>query len=192
MLVADVIKDYSQTVMLPGDTPFQEISNLLAGLAQRGTAEVIVEGVAKNNILLERSLDMRYRGQSYELNVPLNDTFLQTFHQQHQATYGYAKPEGVIEIVNLRLRAIGKSTPPPLSAQPLGDSSPHKAFLDTRPVIFHQETIPTPFYQAERLQSGNRLPGPAVVVRNDTTILLSPTDQAWVDQWENIVIEVGK
>jgi N-methylhydantoinase A len=191
MLVADVIKDYSQTVMLPGETPFQEISNLLMGLAQRGTADVLAEGVAEKDVHLEHSLDMRYRGQSYELNIPLNESFLESFHQQHQATYGYAKPEGVIEIVNLRLRAIGKSTPPPLRPQPVGDPNPHKAFLDTRPVIFHQETIPTPFYQAERLQAGNRLPGPAVVVRDDTTILLSPTDQAWVDQWGNIVIEVG-
>lgn len=191
MLVADVIKDYSQTVMLPGETPFQEISNLLMGLAQRGTADVLAEGVAEKDVHLEHSLDMRYRGQSYELNIPLNESFLESFHQQHQATYGYAKPEGVIEIVNLRLRAIGKSTPPPLRPQPVGDPNPHKAFLDTRPVIFHQEIIPTPFYQAERLQAGNRLPGPAVVVRDDTTILLSPTDQAWVDQWGNIVIEVG-
>lgn len=191
MLVADVIKDYSQTVMLPGNTTFQKLSDLLSALAQRGTAEVVAEGIAPEDVLLEHSLDMRYRGQSYELNIPFSPAFLDTFHQQHQSTYGYAKPEAKIEIVNLRMRAIGKSTPPPLSTKPLGDPESENAYLDTRPVIFHTEPIPTPFYRAEALRPGNRLQGPAVVVRADTTILLSPTDQAWVDRLENINIEVG-
>lgn len=191
MLVADVIKDYSQTVMLPGNTTFQKLSDLLSALAQRGTAEVVAEGIAPEDVLLEHSLDMRYRGQSYELNIPFSPAFLDTFHQQHQSTYGYAKPEAKIEIVNLRMRAIGKSTPPPLSTKPLGDPESENAYLDTRPVIFHTEPIPTLFYRAEALRPGNRLQGPAVVVRADTTILLSPTDQAWVDRLENINIEVG-
>jgi N-methylhydantoinase A len=191
MLVADVIKDYSQTVMLPGDTPFQKLSDLLAELAQHGTTDVLAEGTDPKDIHLEPSLDMRYRGQSYELNIPFAPTLLEVFHQQHQATYGYAKPEANIEIVNLRLRAIGKSTPPPLHSQPLGDPNPQQAYLDTRAVIFHHVPTPTPFYQAEELRPGNRLRGPAVVVRSDTTILLSPTDQAWVDGLNNIIIEVG-
>ncbi len=191
MLVADVIKDYSKTVMLPGDTTFHHLSDLLANLAQRGTADVLAERSAPKDIYLEPSLDMRYRGQSYELNIPFTPAFLDTFHQQHQSTYGYAKPEAKIEIVNLRLRAIGKSTPPPLHSQTLGDSDPHHAYLDTRPVIFHSTPTMTPFYRAEDLRPGNRLQGPAVVVRSDTTILLSPGDQACVDGLENIIIEVG-
>ncbi|MBE0685184.1 MAG: hydantoinase/oxoprolinase family protein, partial [Anaerolineaceae bacterium] len=191
MLVADVIKDYSKTVMLPGDTSFQQLSDLLAELAHRGTTDVLAEGTAAEDIHLEHSLDMRYRGQSYELNIPFTPGFLETFHQQHQATYGYAKPEAKIEIVNLRLRAIGKSTPPPLHSQPLGDPNPQLANLDTRPVIFHTHSIPTPFYRAEALRPGNRLQGPAVVIRSDTTILLSPNDQARVDGLQNIIIEVG-
>jgi N-methylhydantoinase A len=135
---------------------------------------------------------MRYKGQSYELNIPFTTTFLDTFHQQHQSTYGYSKPNAQIEIVNLRVRAIGKSTPPPIITQPLGDSNPEKAYLETRQVFYNEETIPTPYYRAESLRPGNRLLGPAVVVRDDTTILLSPTDQAWVDGQENITIEVGK
>lgn len=191
MLVADVIKDYSQTVMLPGDTTFQQLSDLLAELARRGTADMLAEGSAPEDIYLEHSLDMRYRGQSYELNIPSTPNFLDIFHQHHQATYGYAKRESIIEIVNLRLRAIGKSTPPPLHSQPLGDPNPQQAYLDTRPVIFHIDSTPTPFYRAEALRPGNRLQGPAVVVRSDTTILLSPNDQAWVDGLQNIIIEVG-
>jgi N-methylhydantoinase A len=192
MLVADIIKDYSQTVMLPGDTAIQKLSELLAELAQRGTFEVLAEGVLAEDIQLESSLDMCYKGQSYELNIPFTTTFLDTFHQQHRTTYGYAKPDAKIEIVNLRIRAIGKSTPPPFNVHPLEDSNPEKAFLETRPVVYDHDVIPTPFYQADSLVPGNRLKGPAVVVRSDTTILLNPSDQASVDGLDNIIIEVGQ
>jgi N-methylhydantoinase A len=192
MLVADVIKDYSRTVMLPGDSPQQILSDQLEILAQRGVAEVQAQGrVPQAAIEIERSLDMRYKGQSYELNIPFSPDFIERFHQQHQKTYGYAKPEEAIDIVNLRVRAIGRSNPPPLTPQPLGDPNPEQAFLETRPVVFDQGSIPTPFYRAEVLKPGNRLQGPAIVVRADTTILLHPGDQARVDEFHNIIIEVG-
>jgi len=192
MLVADVIKDYSQTVMLPGDTPMQDLTTLLGTLSQRGTEEVLAEGVPSEAIHLESSLDMRYQGQSYELNIPFNENYLETFHLKHKATYGYAKDKAAIEIVNIRVRAIGKSTPPPLINKPLGGPDPDHAHLKTRPVVFDQERIPTPFYQAESLLPGNILLGPAVVVRSDTTILLAPGDYALVDGLDNIIIEVAK
>ncbi len=192
MLVADVIKDYSQTVMLPGDSSLHELSDRLEVFAHRGVADVLAEGVNEADIYLERNLDMRYKGQSYELNVPFSPDFVAHFHQQHQQTYGYAKPEEAIEIVNLRVRAIGRSSPPPLTPLPMGDSNPEQAYLETRDVIFDQVIIPTPFYRAEALSPGNRLLGPAVVVRADTTVLLNPGDQASVDGLHNIVIEVGK
>jgi N-methylhydantoinase A len=192
MLVADVIKDYSQTVMLPGDSSWHELSDRLEVFAHRGVADVLAEGVNEADIYLERSLDMRYKGQSYELNVPFSPDFVALFHQQHQQTYGYAKLEEEIEIVNLRVRAIGRSSPPPLTPLPMGDSNTEQAYLETRDVIIDQVIIPTPFYRAEALSPGNRLLGPAVVVRADTTVLLSPGDQASVDGLHNIVIEVGK
>ncbi|MDO9087235.1 MAG: hydantoinase/oxoprolinase family protein [Anaerolineaceae bacterium] len=192
MLAADVIKDYSQTVMLPGDTRIMKLSALLATMAHRGSTEVLAEGLAMQDIQLERSLDMRYHGQSYELNIPFTSSFLAAFHQEHQASYGYAKPDAKIEIVNLRVRAIGKSTPPPFNVKPLGDSNPEKAFLETRPVVYDHDVVPTPFYKADSLVPGNRLKGPAVVVRSDTTILLNPSDQASVDGLDNIIIEVGQ
>lgn len=192
MLVADVIKDYSQTVMLPGDSPEQALSAQLNILAQRGLADVQAEGVAQAAIDIERSLDMRYKGQSYELNIPFSSDFIERFHQQHRKTYGYAKPEEGIEIVNLRVRAIGRSNPPPLTPHPMVDPSPEQAFLETREVVFDQGSIPTPFYRAESLKPGNHMQGPAVVVRSDTTILLHPSDTAWVDEFHNIIIEVGK
>jgi len=192
MLVADVIKDYSQTVMLPGDTSLATLSSLLEPFTQRGIHEVLAEGVAEADILLEHSLDMRYQGQSYELNIPFEEHFLSTFHHRHQATYGYAKADARTEIVNMRVRVIGKNAPPPLVSKPFGSPDPDQAYLKTRPVVFDLERIPTPFYQAESLLPGNLILGPAIVVRSDTTILIGPGDQALVDGLNNIIIEVAR
>jgi N-methylhydantoinase A len=59
-------------------------------------------------------------------------------------------------------------------------------------VVFGSGSLDTPFYRAELLKPGNRLTGPVVVVRSDTTVLLGPTDRTEVDEYGNLVIEVGK
>ncbi|MBA4380006.1 MAG: 5-oxoprolinase, partial [Anaerolinea sp.] len=192
MLAADVIKDYTQTVMLPGDTPIAELAARLAPFAERGRLEVEEEGVTADRIRVERFLDMRYHGQSYELIVPFSEQVRATFHEIHQKTYGYARPEAPVEIVNLRLRAVGETTPPPLAPQPLNEADPTAALLDRREVVFNSGKVVTPFYRAESLRPGNLIAGPAVVVRADTTILLGPTDRAEVDAFGNLIIEVGK
>ncbi len=191
MLSADVVKDYAQTVMLPGETPIAELANSLRRLASRGREEVRTEGVPANAILIERFLDMRYRGQSYELTVPFSQAFLAEFHQLHQHTYGYANFGAPVEVVNLRVRATGKVTPPPFEAQPLQGTSPRRAFLESRQVVFDSGSLETPFYRAESLEPGNHISGPAVIVRADTTVLLGSTDRAQLDGFGNLIIKVG-
>jgi N-methylhydantoinase A len=111
MLVADVIKDYSKTVMLPGNVPVESIRAEIQPLMEQGLADIQAEGFSRDNIRLEQELDMRYAGQSYELRVPFNGDFLQAFHQIHELTYGYARPEVEVSIVNVRLRAVGEISP---------------------------------------------------------------------------------
>jgi N-methylhydantoinase A len=192
MLAADVIKDYTQTVMLPGDTPIVELAARLSPFGERGRKEVEEEGITADKIRVERFLDMRYLGQSYELIVPFSEQVMATFHEIHQKTYGYARPEAPVEIVNLRLRVVGETTPPPLAPQPLSGPDPTAALFDERNVVYVDGELVTPFYLAESLRPGNRLSGPVVVVRADTTILLEPTDQAEVDVYSNLIIQVGQ
>ena len=191
MLAADTAKDYTRTVMLPGTTPAAELARLLDPLAQRARSELAEEGIPEADICLEPGLDLRYRGQSYELSVPFRETFLDDFQRIHQSNYGYANSAAPVEIVNLRLRAVGRGSPPPLRAAPLGDPDPRPALLENRPVVFTTEVRSTLLYRAEALVPGNRLTGPALVVRADTTILLGPGDRAAVDGFGNLLIEVG-
>ena len=191
MLAADVIRDYTLTVMLPGDTIQQEIAARLELLAQRGWQDVLAQGVPEEDVRIEHYLDMRYRGQSYELMVPYNPEFQTNFHRQHTRAYGYSRPDASVEIVNLRVRAVGKVLPPILEAQPLGPADAGAALLDRRTVVYPAGAQETPFYRGESLLPGNRVIGPAIVVRSDTTILVGPSDQAEVDVYGDLWIDIG-
>lgn len=192
MLAADVIKDYTLTVMLPGSTSISDLSARLENLAERGYREILAESVPAERIRIERFLDMRYRGQSYELIVPFSNSVYADFHHMHDHEYGYANPNAPVEVVNLRVRAIGHGTPPPIYPRPVQGPDPIAAFLEPRRVVFTEGTLETPFYRGEALEPGNQIQGPAVVVRSDTTILIGVTDRAEVDQFNNLYLEVGR
>ena len=192
MLSADVVKDYVQTVMLPADTPYDELNGRLAPLAGRGQREVASEGVPPDRITLHRELDIRYLGQSYELTVPLTPGFVDAFHQAHHRAYGHGEPSAPLEVVNLRLRAVGAVTPPPLPRTEVGPSDPSRAPEGCRPVVIGSGLAQVPFYLGERLAAGQVVPGPAVIVQSDTTIFIGQSDQAAVDEYFNLMIEVGR
>jgi N-methylhydantoinase A len=191
MLAADVIKDYTLTVMLPGTTTIAEVEARFQPLIKRGRDEILAEGIPADRIHIEPFLDMRYRGQSYEIIVPFTHSVHQDFHEQHLLQYGYTQADIPVEIVNLRVKAIGKVDPPPLHREGNHGTDPASAFLETREVIFPQGKLLTPLYRGELLQAGNQLIGPAVIVRTDTTILLCPSDAAHMDEFGNLIIEAG-
>jgi len=191
MLAADVVKDYTQTVMLPGDCPIEDLSSRFTPLSQSGKDDLLNEGIAEQDIILLRSLDMRYRGQSYELNVPFEENFVADFHEAHHQSYGYDRPGGAIEIVNVRVRAVGQVPSPQINPQTMGSPKVSDALIDHRPVTFTTSVKEIPFYRGELLQPGNQIQGPAIVVRNDTTILIGEKDSASVDQYLNLRIKIG-
>lgn len=193
MLAADAIKDYTQTVMLPGEAPITKIQSLISILMERAQNEIRAEGFEDEHIRLEPSLDMRYRGQSYELSIPFTENLSEDFHEAHRQTYGYLRPDARLEIVNLRVRGTGMVASPQISAEPLGSADPSSALIEYRPVVLatHQKAE-IPFYQAESLHPGNIIPGPAVVVRDDTTILIGKNDEAKVDAFSNLLVEIGE
>ena len=191
MLTAEVVKDYTHTIMLPGDTPVAELAARLEPLVRRGREELRAEGVAEADIQIEPFLDMRYSGQSYELIIPFSESVYADFHALHERQYGYAKRDGLVVVVNLRLRAVGQAAPPPIPARAPGDENPAPALIESRKVVFAGGLLQTPLYRAEILQPGNRIDGPAVVVRSDTTILVGPGDIARVDAYDNLIIQVA-
>jgi len=197
MLTADVVKDYSQTVMVPGNTPLNTLAPIIQQLVNRGRCDIQDEGFLEENVRIEKYLDMRYCGQSYELTIPFPDPIhsivelQEKFHQEHLKTYGYHRLDADLEIVNLRLRATGIVNPPKIHMQQMGNSDPSQACIETRLVMFPSGNQEILFYQGEVLEPGNMIPGPSVVVRNDTTILINEGDIGRVDSYSNLIIEIG-
>jgi N-methylhydantoinase A len=193
MLAANVIKDYTQTVMLPGDSSQAELLSFLQPMQQHGFQEISTEGIPPDAIQVSSMLDMRYAGQSYELTIPWIEPFedlLNLFHAAHLKIYGYERRDTAIEIVNVRVRAAGKVIPPPLPDYPPGDGDPDQAWVKNRTVFLNQEAQSLPCFRGEALQPGDQLGGPAIILRSDTTILLGPGDVAQVDPHLNLIVAV--
>lgn len=191
MLAANVIKDYSRTVMLTGDTSGLEIDRFFDELIKQGVRDLSHEGFEPDTIILKPALDMRYRGQSYELVVPYEQDYLNAFHEIHRKTFGYARPGAPIEIVNVRLRATGLTPAIQLQVKAYDGTDPDRAFIEKRDVFLSEDSVQLPFYDGERLAPGNQLTGPAIVLRSDTTILINKGDFAEVDTFGNLLIQTG-
>src|SRR6202008_459625 len=111
ILVSDIVKDFSRTLLLQTTAGRVPMARLKAEFVQ---LEELAKREFKNEEWsgrpkLNRSVDLRYRGQGFELNVPYDTKMLQAFHREHQRRYGYSNPEREVEIVTLRLRATKKS-----------------------------------------------------------------------------------
>ncbi len=192
MVVADVVRDAVRTVMVPATVGTEALEPHFAALVARGVEDVRREGVPPDRIVVERALDMRYRGQSYELTVPLGPNPVAAFHRAHEHLYGYADPRAPVEIVNVRVRVTGRLPTPHLPAEPVGDPDPSDALLEERDVAFAEGVERVPVYLDARLRPGHVIAGPALVVRQDTTLLVGPHDRAEVDTYHNLLIHVGQ
>ena len=145
---------------------------------------------------------MRYRGQSYELRVPLRASRFakklvselnQDFFAGHERSYGFAATTEPTEIVNLRLTAIGSVPHPKRREIPRGSASP-KAALKAKRSVYMTDTrrpIPTNIYDRYLLKAGNRVAGPTIVEEIDSTTLIPPGCTAKVDGYGNLLIQIG-
>jgi N-methylhydantoinase A len=191
MLVADVELDYVHTVMLPNEVPFAMLKQQTTDLARQGEEDLLREGVSPEQAVITRTVDVRYVGQSFDLNVPLNPQFRQEFDRIHQERYGYCQQDAPIEIVNVRVRAIGRVAPPSLTASPVGPADASSAKGEERPVVLSHGIQAVPHYWGNRLCPGHEVSGPAILVLDDTTVYLGPDDHAKIDAYSNILIDVG-
>ena len=192
MLMADVVKDYSLTVMLAAtEVDWTALKALFQPLERKGVKELIGEGLTAEAISLERFLDMRYQGQSYEIIVPFDEDYAQRFHRLHRQQYGYADDGKPIEIVNLRLRARGVPNKPAFAATGRKSTVVGKeAYLGVKEVVFDHQPMQTDILDREKLSAGNRLRGPAILVEYSSTLVLPPFVEGFVDYFGNVVMEL--
>ena len=159
--------------------------------------------MARADVAFERSGDLRYVGQGYELRVPFPsgpigpadaEDLFRRFHEQHRVEYGHVFEDSPIEIVNVRVAGIGRT--PTIGAPP----APAGRSLDAARVRTGRGTfragdgglteVETAFYLRDRLPVGETFPGPAVVLQRDSTTVVPPGGTAFSDEAGNLIISV--
>jgi N-methylhydantoinase A len=199
-LLADVKQVFSRTrVGVVGqldETTYQRDLDLLI---VEGEAWLEREGVAAPQRKIDLAVDLRYRGQAYELpirvSLPLdtaawNDA-ASRFHAEHKRRYGYDQPFVPVEAVTLRATAIGTLPKPVFTRGEEVMAGADEALIHRRPVIFAAGVRDTPVYDRDRLLNGAQLTGPAVIVQPDCTTLIHPGQSVRVDAYGNLVIQTG-
>jgi N-methylhydantoinase A len=190
ILLADTVRDISRTVMLPGEA-MGSVGEIFGELEKQGAAEFAAEGLKG---VVERSLDLRYRGQGYELNVRYDpqapERSIEAFHELHRQRYGFADEARPVEIVNLRVRMIAASElyEPERRTVVAGDGS--VACYAERDVWFEGGFRQTRFYNRELLRPGDAFAGPAMITEYTAATLVPPECAARVDGLGNLVIDV--
>jgi N-methylhydantoinase A len=186
VLVADVIKDQSRTVMFT----LKEIGRLgkvFREMEKEAMALLRSEGFPHSRQRHERSLAMRYRGQSFELEVRKTAGDLAAeFHRVHRERYGYAQEESEIEIVSARLRSFGVVEKLPLTKIKSGKVKPHgevSMYLQGRKTT-------AALYRREELLANVKLRTPCIVTEYSATTLIPDKAKARVDDYGNVLIEV--
>jgi N-methylhydantoinase A len=198
LLVTDLQHDFARTLnACAGETDPASIDKEFLELEARGREALLKEGVDEEQIRLVRFADSRYSGQSFELSVPvpagafdsaallrLNDDF----HALHRSSYGFNAPHEQVELVSLRVTAIGSIGKPEFRRLDISTDSPHsKAY---RPVWFVETSgfVECPIYDRYGLGREARLTGPAIVEEMDSTTVIHPGFEAVVDQFGNLLI----
>jgi len=205
ILVSDVIKDFSRTVLwrLDAKVPRAKLEGEFRKLEQSAKGEFAKEGWS-GAPHFERSLDLRYRGQGYELNLPDAGNVVESFHQEHQQRYRYHHSGRDLELVTIRLRArINMQSGIPTADPKVPTDGRRKPLttgytgfyrgnqtLERAPVYFNGKTIRTTIYDRDSLVAGRRFNGPAVMTEYSATTVIPPGKTFWVDGAQNLVISI--
>jgi N-methylhydantoinase A len=165
---------------------------VMAVLVAECKAELAAQG--HHDVAISRSVEMRYLGQNYELEIPIetdaftdNDvaTILDTFHGQHEARFGFRLADQM-EIVNFLVTGIARTGELqfPLIAEASGPAEP----ISHRPVWFGDSWIETPVYARNDLKAGHAVTGPALIEENASVTVLAPGKSLTVDGYGNLLI----
>ena len=195
ILVSDVVKDFSRTLLwrIGSHLPRVELQKEFRKLETTAKKEFRAERW-HGALHYERSLDLRYRGQGYELSVPATGDAVARFHDQHQLRYGYHHAGRELELVTLRLRVSLQTSPPKLAR---GTESRRSIRVSARtsaiqraPVFFDGKVVTTPVFERGDLIPNLTMKGPAVITEYSATTVIPPGKKFWVDRAESLVIAI--
>lgn len=198
MLTADIRRDYVLTRITREERLSPRfLETLFHKLQSQALEELEQEGFKYENLSFFRTADLRYPRQAYELNISLGaerlekidlEKMIQDFHDVHLQSYGYNRREENIEVVNVRLTAVGKMHSLKVKAEKMVHREMNQAIQNFRRVYYNGEFIKTPVYNREKLVPGGIIPGPAIVEQLDSTTVITPGNTAQVDSYYNLIV----
>jgi N-methylhydantoinase A len=189
LLASDVKHDDVRTRVGLLTERWSELEAVFAEMEGAARRQLEIEGFGDAAQRVSRSLDLRYRGQAFELNVPLTEARASVeaaFHASHAAAYGHADPTATIELVNARLTAWGVVPRPAAERHPGGASRLDAALVERRRVWFEGVAHDCPVWERERLPEGAALAGPAIVEEFGATTVILPGWRGSVDRHGNL------
>jgi N-methylhydantoinase A len=197
LVASDLKRDYSRTLYadLAGIDP-SRVGEAIAGMEQAGRAMLHAARVPPERQVLLRLADVRYRRQAYELTVPIADgeitratldDLAAAFHAKHEQTYGHANCSEHVQLVNLRLSAIGRQPDLVLAQR----ADPASARTRSRDVWFAETGFaPTTVHWRDGLMPGTHIVGPAIIEAMDSTTVVPPGWTARIDDLGYIRLSV--
>lgn len=193
MLQSDIRHDFAAThYAISDDVDISQIAVLFDGMLNDGSKTLTEEGVERSQMEFMRSVDLRYVGQEYTINVPLGEDLdlngaIDAFHDLYQARYGHALHGSPVEIINLRLTAVGRlerasvsTAEKPASQDPLASH---------RDIIFNGQSYHAPIYKREALPNAEMFQSPAVVEETSATTIIPPGYTFSIDDIGNLLIQ---
>lgn len=195
-LVADIKNDFIRTVyfdLTPAALP--KMKSIYEDLKDQATTWLRDEQNYKGSASLIYSADMRYQGQSHEIEVPLEERWIReadadkitaAFHGEHERIYGFADRAASAQVINLRFIIVG-ATPKPDMVSTLPTDAPAKPLREIR-IFLNGRYQQAPLYAREDLLAGHHFTGPAIVIQADTTTCIPDGFSASVDTFGNLSI----
>ena len=187
LLWADVIREQTQTMIRRSPKiRWEEIEETLRTLDEEIRREISEQGIDEENITCEWSLEMRYRGQSYELSVPWQPDMIEAFHNRHQTRYTYHHRERAVEVVNLHVRGIGQVNKPTLPSEQLREAEVDSSEFPVQSVFVNGEQSECVVIPRNMLWPGAYGQGPCIVTEKTSTTFIASRWSFFVDQYGHL------
>jgi N-methylhydantoinase A len=181
MLASPVTREVSRTVLASTAEPElgTRLESVFSDLESQGRQEMLSEGASADALVVERWVDARYQGQSFELRVPA-DGWVDLFHTSHAERYGYRRDETPVEAVTLRVIITAPSVP--LDVPELEAAAGPPA-TEPAEVFFEGKIVPAQRVWRHDLRAGHTLQGPVIVQEYSATTWVPPRWRMDVDRW---------
>jgi N-methylhydantoinase A len=200
ILSSDIVRDYSRTVLwrVLQDIPQTQLHREFSSLEKNAEKDFRQEAW-QGKVRYKKSVDLRYRSQGYELNIPFARNLLREFRREHQRRYGYTHANREIEIVTLRLRAVLKSKNAlkpknvhvgTATLSRLGRPKGGKLSQREPQVLFDGKKFKTRIYGREKLMPGKKYAGPAIIAEYSATAVIPPGCRFHHDSSANLIVNI--